>query len=40
MYLIDPEGKIIFSRAGAGGTDYTENAVRQKLGMPLIPERD
>lgn len=40
MYLIDQEGKIIFSRAGAGGTDYTENAVRQKLGMPLIPERD
>jgi peroxiredoxin len=39
-YLIDPEGKIIFSRAGAGGTDYTENAVRQKLGLPLIPERD
>lgn len=39
-YLIDPEGKIIFTRAGAGGTDYTENAVRQKLGLPLIPERD
>ncbi len=39
-YLVDPEGKIIFTRAGAGGTDYTENAVRQKLGLPLIPERD
>lgn len=39
-YLIDPEGKIIFTRAGAGGTDYTENAVRQKLNLPLIPERD
>ena len=37
-YLIDPEGKIIFTRAGAGGTDYTENAVRQKLGLELIPE--
>ena len=39
-YLIDPEGKVIFTRAGAGGTDYTENAVRQKLGLPLIGERD
>ncbi len=39
-YLIDPEGKIIFTRAGAGGTDYTENAVRQKLNLPLISERD
>ena len=39
-YLIDPEGKIIFTRAGVGGTDYIENAVRQKLGLPLINERD
>lgn len=39
-YLIDPEGKVIFTRAGNGGTDYTENAVRQKLNMELIPERD
>ncbi len=39
-YLIDPDGKIVFTRAGVGGTDYTENAVRQKLNMPLIPERD
>jgi peroxiredoxin len=39
-YLVDPEGNIIFTRAGAGGTDYAENAVRQKLGLPLIPERD
>lgn len=39
-YLIDESGKIIFTRAGEGGTDYLENAVRQKLGMPMIPERD
>lgn len=39
-YLVDGEGNIIFSRAGEGGTDYVENAVRQKLEMPLIPERD
>jgi thiol-disulfide isomerase/thioredoxin len=32
-YLIDKEGKIVFSRYGEGGFEVTENAFRQLLGL-------